>query len=543
MKKYLYASLLLGALASPAHAETLQQAMTRAYMANPSLQAARAHLRATDEGVAIAKSSARPQADINASAGLSYAEYNNVSTKLVPRQVGATVTQPIYLGGQIDASVDAAKKNVLAERASLMNTEQQLLLSVAQAFYDVVRDQAVLRLTKKQEEVLTKERQAARDRFKVGEATKTDVSQAESRLAGSTADRIEAEGKLSISQATYERIVGMAPGQLQYEKPVISLPVSLDDALDRSQKNHPQVVAAQYTEQAAENDVDYAQGALLPKLSLEASGAKAWDSGSAFPNDLDSAQILAKLTIPLYHGGDYAKTREAKQTANQRRIEVHDAMDQTRQNTVRAWQELITARAAIQARHSQVDAAQMAYEGVKQESEVGTRTVLDRLDAEAEALQAQVNLVQAERDQAVSSFDTKAAVGELTAAEIALPVTPYDPVQHYDEVKDKWIGLSSTGDRDDPKAGEPLPAPPQAQPAARPITPPLPPTSRAVPVTSNLPEQPVKTAAVDAPMLNADGVRIVQPVRTNPDSPAPVPAPTTTTANSGDITQNMGFNR
>lgn len=425
------------------HAETLQEAMVKAYNSSSSLQSARAQLRAVDEQVPLAKSGARPSADFNANIGETNTSLQHkTSSTVTSRGFGFTLSQPLYKGGTIDSSIEAAESTVMAQRASLVNSEQSLFLDTAQSYYDVLRDQSVLKLTRKTEEVLSKELQAARDRLKVGEATKTDVSQAESRYSGAVADRIQAEGNLALSKATYQRIVGTPPGDLKDEPVKIALPASLDEAVDTALKNNPSVIAAQYQMQAAEHDVDTAQGALLPQISLEASGNRGYDVSSAALGESSGATIMARMIVPIYRAGaDYAKTRAAKETASQKRIDVRAAMNGVRENTVRAWQTLATSRATIVSRRKQVEAAQLAYEGVKQESEVGTRTILDRLNAESEALQAQVNLVQAQRDQAVAMFDVKAAVGELTADKLGLPTLIYDSTAHYENVKNSWIGL------------------------------------------------------------------------------------------------------
>lgn len=452
MKKSNRNTLALGLvflfLATAAHAETLEQAMVQAYNKSSTLQSARARLRAVDEQVPLAKSGARPTADFGATIGESASSFQHKSTTTyTPRQFGFTLSQPLYKGGSIDASIASAENTVQAERANLVNAEQTLFLNVAQSYYDVLRDQSVIKLTRKTEEVLSKELQAARDRLKVGEATKTDTSQAESRYAGAVADRIQAEGNLALSKATYERIVGTPPGELKDEQVKLALPASLDEVVDLALKNNPEVISAQYEMQAAEHDVDTAQGALMPQISLEASGSRGYDvSGSAL-GESSGSSILARLVMPIYHGGsDYAKTRAAKETASQKRIEVRSAMNGVRENAVRAWQTLNTSRATITSRRKQVEASQLAYEGVKQESEVGTRTILDRLNAESEALQAQVNLVQARRDQAVAMYDLKAAVGELTADKLALPTLIYDSTSHYDSVKNSWLGLGEPMD-------------------------------------------------------------------------------------------------
>ncbi len=441
--RYLIALLMLFA-AFPAHAETLQAAMVRAYQTNPTLQQAQAKLRAVDESVPLAKSGARPSLDFNSQISQSSTEVNSTQRDNTPRGFGLSLTQPIYKGGRIDAGISSAEKNVLAERANLMDAEQSLFLSVATSYFNVWRDQATLKINRKNEEVLRQELQAARDRFKVGEATRTDVAQADSRYSGATASRIESEGQLANSIATYEKVIGNPPSELAAPDLNFPIPQSLEDAIKQAQEQNPKVINAKFASDSAQHDVDTAEGALLPEINLEASADRNWDSTAATNGKIDTAAITARLTVPLYRSGaDYARTRAAKETASQRRVGIHSALDNARETAVNAWESLKTAQATILSRQKQVQAAELAFEGVKEESKVGTRTILDRLNAEAEALQARVNLIQAQRDKAVALFSVKAAIGELTAEKLKLPLTPYDPTIHYEKVKDAWIGLGS----------------------------------------------------------------------------------------------------
>ena len=438
---------------SPAHAETLQAAMMRAYQTNPTLQAAQAKLRSVDETVPLAKSGARPSLDFNSQIGQSTIDRSGIQRDTTPRSLGFSITQPIYKGGRIDADISSAEKRVLAERASLLDAEQSLFLSVATVYFDVWRDQATVKINRKNEEVLRQELQAARDRFKVGEATRTDVAQADSRYAGATASRIEVEGRLANSKATYEKIIGNPPSELAAPDLNFPIPQSLDDAIKQAQEQNPRVINSKFTADSAEHDIDVAEAALLPEINLQASADRNLDTSSSFAtgSNIDTASITARLTVPLYRSGaDYARTRAAKQTASQRRVEIHSALDTARETAVNAWESLKTARATILSRQKQVEAANLAFEGVKEESRVGTRTILDRLDAEAEALQARVNLVQAQRDKAVALFSVKSAIGELTAEKLKLPLTPYDPTAHYEQVKDAWIGLGENTTTDFP---------------------------------------------------------------------------------------------
>jgi TolC family type I secretion outer membrane protein len=436
--------LLLIFLALPLQAETLEEAMVKAYTGNPSLQKQRNALRAFDEQVPLAKAAARPSLDADAEVGQAYNSIGGREIDSTPRGVGVTLSQPIYKGGSIEAGISSAERSVLQQRTLLKGAEQELFLAVAQVYFDVARDQTVLSLNKKNEQALGKERQAATDRLNVGDATKTDTSQAESRYAGAVADRVQSEGRLAGSRAAYLRVVGTEPGEIQLPKPDMNLPGTLEEAIQLAQNNRPVVIAARYAEEASTFDVDVAKGGLLPEIGVRASAGRDWDTTPGALAESDSAVISAQLTIPLYRAGaDYARTRAAKETASQRRVEVREAMDQARQDVITVWHDLQAARATIKARREQISATELALAGVREESMVGTRTILDRLNAEAEAIQAQVGLVEAERDEVLAMFQLKAAVGELTAEKLKLPIAPYKPEEHYEEVKDKWFGLGS----------------------------------------------------------------------------------------------------
>lgn len=439
-------ALLFGLLALPAQAETLQAAMMRAYQTNPDLRKEQAKLRAIDESVPLAKSGQRPSLDFNSAIGESTFKQGALENDSTPRNLGFSLTQPIYKGGSIESSIDSAEKAVLAARATYKDAEQTLFLNVVTSYFDVWLYQATVKINKKNEDVLRQELQAARDRFNVGEATRTDVAQADSRLAGATAARIESEGQLANAKATYEKVIGSPPSELAAPDLNFPIPTKLDEMIDLAQANNPKVINAKFVSEGAERDIATAEGGLLPQVDIQASANRAWDSGTAATTGkTDTASIMARLTVPLYRSGaDYARTRAAKETASQRRVEIHAALDSARETAVRAWESLNTAQATIKSRQKQVEAAELAFLGVKEESKVGTRTILDRLNAEAEALQARVNLVQAQRDKAVALFLVKAAIGELTAQQLNLPITPYDPTVHYDQTKNKWIGLGIT---------------------------------------------------------------------------------------------------
>jgi outer membrane protein/adhesin transport system outer membrane protein len=443
-------ALSLGVMAAgatgTAWGQTLEEALAQAYNNNPTLGAQRARLRAVDEGVPQARSGYRPTvaatASLGRTAGNVRAPGERVGTETNSKTLGLTATQPVY-DGQVGPAIRRAERLVEAQRATLLATEQSVLLNAARAYLDVVQNQAVLELQRNNEQVLRRQLEAARDRFRVGEYTRTDVSQSESRLALSVAARISAEGVLESSRSTYARYIGTLPGRLKAPKPSFELPATLDELVAMAESNNPNVLSASYTEAAQREAVDQEFGAMLPSVNLQAQAQRVFDPpGQGQPIDRsDSLQLTAQLRIPLYQAGlPEANVREAKHTANQARIQIEEARRQVTETAISAWQSLQTARASIRSYQSQIEAAQIALEGVRQEAQVGSRTVLDVLNQEQELLNGRVNLVRAQHDEMVAAFSVLGAIGQLTARQLGLPVQYYDVDKHYQQVRDKWFG-------------------------------------------------------------------------------------------------------
>ncbi|MBP2298335.1 TolC family outer membrane protein [Azospirillum picis] len=434
-----------------ARAQSLEQALAQAYANNPTIGAQRARLRAVDESVPQALSGYRPTARVTAgvtrSMGESKFDGGSAGSEANAKSVGITATQPIY-DATVAPAVRRAERLVEAQRATLIASEQSVLLGAAQAYLDIVQNQAILQLQTNNEQVLRRQLEAARDRFRVGEYTRTDVSQSESRLSAALASRISAEGTLRASRATYERLVGAAPGELKAPKPAFRLPKNLDELVELARSNNPNVLSASYTEAAQREAVDQQYGRLLPSVGVSASGTRTFDPGRSSGVELnrsDSAQITAQVTIPLYQAGlPEAQVREAKQTANQARLQIEETRRQATEAAVSAWQSLQTARASIESYKAQIQAAQIALEGVRQEAQVGSRTVLDVLNQEQELLNARVFLVRAQHDEMVAAFNVLSASGQLTADRLNLPVQKYDPQANYEKTRGKWFGTSVT---------------------------------------------------------------------------------------------------
>ncbi|GAA0588303.1 TolC family outer membrane protein [Caenispirillum bisanense] len=445
------AAVLFGA-ALPAQAETLEEALAAAYLNNPTLRAERAAVRAADESVPQALSGWRPVVSLSGSAGLAQSETRapggSADQNLRPRSYDLTVTQPLFRGFRTLAATDRAESSVKAAQAALVATEQNVLLAAATAYMDVIEAQAVVELTTNNVQVLERQLQATRDRFRVGEVTRTDVAQAEARVAGAVADRIAAEGELQANRATYERVVGAAPTQVNRPQALDTLPGSLDEAVQLAITSAPAVIARQHTAEAQVAGIREVRGELLPTVNLQASYGEAWDR-SQEDVSTETASVVVQATVPLYQAGStYSRLREQKHRAGQSRIQVDETRYQARESAVQAWENLQAARASIESLSAQVQAAEIALEGVQREAQVGARTVLDVLDQEQELLNARVSLVRAERNSSVAGYQLLAAVGRMTAQSLGLPVQIYDPTIHYNDVRNQWIGSSDAAEED-----------------------------------------------------------------------------------------------
>jgi outer membrane protein len=461
LKGLLLGGAALMLLSQPVAAETLREAMALAYEGNPNLRAARAQLRAVDESVPIALSGWRPSLQVtgNASRNRNESEIINNSSTGGPvnqsgltlrtqQSVNAQLTQPLFRGFRTVAGTAAAKNQVMAQRARLEATEAQVLLQVATAYLDVLQYQAVVDLQRNNVQVLTRQLDATNDRFRVGEITRTDVAQSEASLAASRASMVQAESALQLARSAYLNVVGKPPeGLVQPEIPE-SLPASLDAAIAVAMEQNPGFLAADYNAKAAENNVTVVQGELLPTVNLNATYQRGWNT-LADRSRNEQAIASAQVVVPLYQqGAEYARLRQAKHVSGQQSLLADQARLDARNTATQAWENYQSSTATIEAYRSAISANDIALEGVRREAEVGSRTVLDVLNAEQAALIAQVNLVRAQRDQVVAAYQILSALGALTGADLALSTSIYDPVAHYEDVKYKAFGGDAAATED-----------------------------------------------------------------------------------------------
>ena len=332
---------------------------------------------------------------------------------------------------------------------TLRVTEQQVLLDAATAYMNLLRDQARLRSKiRRNVEVPPNSSNQTRDRFNVGEVTRTDVAQAESRLAAGRSALLGAQSNYVTSQANYRRIIGVDPGRLDPGTPVDRLsPATLARAIIEGQTQSPSVLAAMYGVDVAELAVKISEGALYPNLGVTAAYTQSYDTQPQQPK-ATNVSILGQLTVPIYQGGaEYSAIRQNKETVGQQRLNLDVNRDQARVTVVQSWGQLDAAKAQIEATTAQVNAAEIALNGVREEARVGQRTTLDVLNAQQELVNARVALVTAQHDRVVASYTLLAAVGDLSMQHLGLNVMIYDPQVHYQQVRDAWIGVRTPDGR------------------------------------------------------------------------------------------------
>lgn len=437
-------ALLAGLPFAAASADSLREAWSKAYLSNPTLAAERARLRSIDEGVPEALSGWRPRVTVTGQAGASYTDQEgqfnsgvdtNLSTNLT-----ATVTQPLYRGGRTTADTKRAVAEMLSARAALSNVEQQVMLDVGTAYMEVLRDEATVELTENNQKVLGRQLQATQDRFSVGEVTRTDVAQAEARVSRAVADLQTARADLETSRAAYVRLVGEPPVDLSPPDMVGGAPESIEAAVAVAADFNPIVIQAVRNHEAAGHTARLVIGELYPSLDLNGQLLQSFDPNEN-TDEIIQAEATVDLTVPLYQSGSvYARARAAKQAESQALLEIEEARRVAIEGATQAWEQVVAQRARIVALEAEIEANEIALEGVQQEALVGTRTVLDILDAEQALLDSRVNLVRARRDEFVAVFDLIAAVGGMTAESLALDAPIYDPVNHYRAVRGQWFG-------------------------------------------------------------------------------------------------------
>jgi outer membrane protein len=426
------AFLVVTVFGRPASAETLEQALADAYLINPVLNAERARLRATDEQVALAKSGLRPF--VSGSADWNYVNRNSDPADLTmdgvthPHGYSVELTQPLFEGFQNLNAIRQAKSTVQAAREALRRRTDDPA-RCRDRHVNVVRDQAIVRLRENDVTVLTEQLKATKDRFEVGEVTRTDVAQAEARRSEALATLAAAQANLKTSRAAYEQIIGHPPENLVTPASIRHLlPSSINEAMTLGDGENPIILAAVYNEESSLYVVQQIMGEMLPEVTLEAQYEKRFDQSRSL-KELETTTVTGRVNVPFYQGGGVsARVRQAKETNNQLKKEVEDARLRVHADVIANWGILQSSGPAITSAEAAVAANKIALTGVREEEKVGQRTTLDVLDATRELLNSQIGLVTALRDRVVAEYSLYAAIGRMDAQTLGLPVPYYDPM-------------------------------------------------------------------------------------------------------------------
>jgi outer membrane protein len=438
-----------------ASADSLESALTNAYINNPQINSQRAIVRQTDETIPQALAGRRPKvtatvtggeeyqsSTFNANPGFSPPTYESLGGLFANIQGGLNVIQTLSDGNQTANRTRGAESQVMAARETLRLITQNVLLSAVTAYLNLLRDTAIRDLQQRNVEVLREELRQTRERFSVQDVTRTDVDQAESRLNAARAQLLVAEANYEGSRAEYRRIIGVNPGKLASASPVDRLsPTTPDAAIIQGTKDHPSVTAAMFGVDVAKYQVKVAEGALFPVLSLNGSLQKIYGPGLITFQSTQGA-ILGQVSVPIYQGGaEYSVIRQSKEGVGQKRLDLDATRDQVRSTVAQSWAQLQATKQSITVIQAEVAAAERALDGVRQEARVGQRTTLDVLNAEQELVSARVSFVSAQRDRLVSSYTLLASVGRLSPEILGLNIPAYDSSVHYHQVRDAWKGV------------------------------------------------------------------------------------------------------
>jgi outer membrane protein len=451
---------------SVAPAETIESALVKAYQNNPQLNAQRASVRATDEGVPQALSGYRPRVTVTSTAGEQYidatgksvggtpnpipggpavqtATYVGQSSTTTPWSYGISGQQTLFNGFQTANRTRAAEGQVSAAREGLRVLEQSVLLTAATSYMDVLRDTANLEVQRSNVRVLQETLRQTTDRFNVGEVTRTDVAQAEAQLAAGQSAMLAAESTLNTSKANYRQVIGVEPVGLAPGAPVDRFgPRTLQTAVDTGLVENPNVTSAMYGIDVAYLQVKINEGALYPTFTVAGTAQQSSYVQNGSTPLFWNASVIGTLTVPIFQGGsEYSLIRQSKETLAQQRLNLDLVRSQTRQQVVQAWGQNEAAKAQVQAATSQVYSSEVALNGVREEARVGQRTTLDVLNAQQALVNARVALVTAQHDRVVASYSVLAAAGRLSPQILRLPTTLYDAGVHYQQVRDAWIGV------------------------------------------------------------------------------------------------------
>lgn len=434
--------------------ETLQEALAAAYVNNPTLEAARAQARAVDEQAIQARATFLPNVNLTGAYVVGETDADDLATPSPADRLtsdrqngtyGLAVSQELFAGGRRLGQAGVARAAIAQAQEALRATEQAVLLQAVAAYRDVQREQEVVRIAENNVQVLTRQLQAARDRFEVGEITRTDVAQAQARLALGQSNLATARSNLEASRATYAEIIGRPPGTLAPAPPLPALPQSLDEAIEQGLELNPDLRRLRQNERGARSQVRVEAAGLAPSLSVvgRLERSENYLQTDGLGREADSATATAQLSIPLFEGGfNWSRVRQARSNVERARSQVEEARRGVIGAVTTAWHQFAATQRVIESSREQEAAAALALQGAEEELKVGLRTTLDVLDAQQEFLNAQLAVVRAERDAYVAAHALLQAIGRLDAETLGVEAPRYDPERHRRATRWRIIGGS-----------------------------------------------------------------------------------------------------
>ncbi|WP_051382719.1 TolC family outer membrane protein [Bradyrhizobium sp. Tv2a-2] len=432
-----------------ARAETLPEALVKAYQNNPQLNAERARQRGTDENVPQALAGYRPQIVASLTSGLQAVRNllpdNTIQTAtLKPWTIGLTVSQVLFNGNKTANSVRVAEFQVRSGREALRNVGQGVLLDAVTAYMNVMANSALYEAQRTNVQVLREIQATTQRRLNAGDVTPTDTAQAEARLSRGLADLNAAEVQFAISKEIYVQVIGEAASQLAPGSPVDRLiPLTEPGAIDIANREHPAILGAGYDVDVATTSIKVAESTLLPTVSVQASASHAVENDPTLTTAReDQASVIGQVNVPIYDGGTAAsQTRQAKEVTSQSRLVLQQVRNQSRTAVVSAWVANEGTKIALKAAEAEVKAADIALQGVRREAAGGQRTTIDVLNAQQDLTNARTRQITSQRDRVIASYTLLSAVGRLDIKTLNLNTPDYLPEVHYHQVRDAWHGL------------------------------------------------------------------------------------------------------
>ena len=423
-------------------AETLSSALSNAYLSNPIINSKRAELRSLDENVSAATSQFFPSIEAIGSYSentLEYGELDKIKTN--PLTGSFLINQKIFTGGKLINDRLSAINLVAAGRQKLNDSEQSILYQAAQAYFNYLKTEQIVKLQQNNFEVLSERLEATKIQFEVGELTLTDVAQAEARLSQAQSNLADARSLLKAREADYRSIIGLNPDNLEEWNEQLDIPLNEVEAISIALKNNPQLKYYENIERSSDYNVSSQKSMLSPQLSLRGEYIYAEDQSFLMSEDIDQYQITGQIKIPIFYGGlNWSNIRKAQEINSRDKYLIIDGKRKIRSYVKKSFAEYNASKLRISATEKQAQATEIALEGVKQEFQLGTRTTLDILDAEQEYLDARVSFVTAKNDSNISLFQLFYYMGTLTPENLNMDIKKYDPNKNYKRVRTIKIG-------------------------------------------------------------------------------------------------------